>query len=205
MIPSVKFKRYYRQINRSRKGVRKELEASLKKLQTDHVDLIQVHAVCAAADLDMALAPDGAVAALEEARKDGLVRFIGITGHARPELLAHALKQYAFDTVLVALGMATKQRSVYAPDIPTLAEQGVAVESNSWNGLLAPAATPDAVVQAMNTAVNRALASPAVTAAFEKGGIASLSGTPEQFAAFIRSEIAKYAEVIRKGNITLEG
>ncbi|MDQ7957337.1 MAG: tripartite tricarboxylate transporter substrate binding protein [Pseudomonadota bacterium] len=106
---------------------------------------------------------------------------------------------------LVALGMATKQRSVYAPDIPTLAEQGVAVESNSWNGLLAPAATPDAVVQAMNAAVNRALAAPTVTAAFEKGGIASLSGTPEQFAAFIRSEIAKYAEVIRKGNITLEG
>jgi tripartite-type tricarboxylate transporter receptor subunit TctC len=106
---------------------------------------------------------------------------------------------------LVPLGMATKQRSVYAPDIPTLAEQGVAVESNSWNGLLTPAATPDAVVQAMNTAVNRALAAPAVTAAFEKGGIASLSGTPEQFTAFIRSEIAKYAEVIRKGNITLEG
>ncbi len=106
---------------------------------------------------------------------------------------------------LVALGMATKQRSVYAPDIPTLAEQGVAVESNSWNGLLTPASTPDAVVQAMNTAVNRALAAPAVTAAFEKGGIASLSGTPEQFTAFIRSEIAKYAEVIRKGNITLEG
>ena len=106
---------------------------------------------------------------------------------------------------LVALGMATKQRSVYAPDIPTLAEQGVAVESNSWNGLLAPAATPDAVVQAMNAAVNRALAAPAVTAAFEKGGIASMAGTREQFAAFIRSEIAKYAEVIRKGNITLEG
>jgi tripartite-type tricarboxylate transporter receptor subunit TctC len=105
---------------------------------------------------------------------------------------------------LVALGMATKQRSVYAPDIPTLAEQGVPVESNSWNGLLAPAATPDAIVQRMNAEVNRALASPAVVAAFQKGGIASLSGTPSQFAEFIRSEIAKYAEVIRKGNITLE-
>ncbi|WP_431276915.1 tripartite tricarboxylate transporter substrate binding protein [Variovorax ureilyticus] len=105
---------------------------------------------------------------------------------------------------LVALGMATRQRSTYAPNIPTLAEQGVPVESNSWNGLLAPAATPDAVVQRMNAEVNRALASPAVTAAFEKGGIASLSGTPAQFAEFIQSEIAKYAEVIRKGNITLE-
>lgn len=105
---------------------------------------------------------------------------------------------------LVALGMATKQRSVYAPAIPTLAEQGVPVESNSWNGLLAPAATPDAIVQRMNAEVNRALASPAVKAAFEKGGIASLSGTPAQFVEFIQSEIAKYAEVIRKGNISLE-
>lgn len=106
---------------------------------------------------------------------------------------------------LVALGMATKQRSAFAPDIPTLAEQGVPIESNSWNGLLAPAATPDAIVQRMNAAVNHALASPAVKEAFAKGGIASLSGTPAQFADFIRSEIAKYAEVIRHGNITLEG
>jgi tripartite-type tricarboxylate transporter receptor subunit TctC len=113
-------------------------------------------------------------------------------------------RQHVESGKLIALGMATKQRSVYAPDIPTLAEQGVPVESNSWNGLLAPAATPDEIVQRMNAEVNRALASPAVTAAFQKGGIASLSGTTAQFAHFIQSEIAKYAEVIRKGNITLE-
>ncbi|MGQ3227145.1 MAG: tripartite tricarboxylate transporter substrate binding protein, partial [Hydrogenophaga sp.] len=64
---------------------------------------------------------------------------------------------------LVALGMATAQRSQYAPNIPTLAEQGVAIESNSWNGLLAPAGTPDAVVQRVNAEVNRALAGPVVT------------------------------------------
>ncbi len=106
---------------------------------------------------------------------------------------------------LVALGMATAQRSRYAPDIPTLAEQGVPIESNSWNGLLAPAATPDAVVRRMNAEVNRALASPAVAEAFQKGGIASLSGTPERFAAFIRSEIARYGDVIRQAGIQAEG
>ncbi len=105
---------------------------------------------------------------------------------------------------LVALGMATAKRSQYAPDIPTLAEQGVPIESNSWNGLLAPAATPDAVVQRVNAEVNRALAGPVVTEAFHKGGIASLSGSPEQFAAFIRSEIAKYGDVIRKAGIEAE-
>ncbi|MDP9913322.1 tripartite-type tricarboxylate transporter receptor subunit TctC [Variovorax boronicumulans] len=106
---------------------------------------------------------------------------------------------------LVALGMATAQRSQYAPAIPTLAEQGVAIESNSWNGLLAPAGTSDAIVHRVNAEVNRALASPAVTEAFHKGGIASLSGTPERFAEFIRSEIAKYGDVIRKANIQIEG
>src|SRR5215211_2194484 len=100
--------------NRSREGVMDELKESLRKLQTDHVDLIQVHAVNAFADLEQALAPDGALAALEQARSEGLVRFIGITGHARPELLAHALTQYPFDTVLVALGMA--DRLVTSPE-----------------------------------------------------------------------------------------
>jgi len=90
---------------RSRQGVLESLQESLEKLQTDHVDLIQVHAVVALADLEQALAPDGAVAALEEARRQGLVRFIGITGHARPEILAHGLRQYHFDSVLCALGI----------------------------------------------------------------------------------------------------
>ena len=105
---------------------------------------------------------------------------------------------------LVAVGMATVKRSVYAPSITTLAEQGIAIESNSWNGLLAPAGTPDAVVRRINADVNRALASPTVAQAFQKGGIASLSGTPEQFAVFMQSETAKYAQVIRRANITAE-
>ena len=105
---------------------------------------------------------------------------------------------------LLAVGMATAARSVYAPQIPTLAEQGVQVVSNSWNGLLAPAAVPDAIVQRMNAEVNRAMQSAAVTEAFQKGGIAARSGTPEQFADFIRSETARYAEVIRKSGITVD-
>ena len=105
---------------------------------------------------------------------------------------------------LVAVGMATAKRSVYAPDITTLAEQGVPIESNSWNGLLAPAATPDAVVQRLNAEVNKALSSASVVDAFRQGGIASLSGTPERFAAFIRSEIDKYAQVVRQANISLD-
>lgn len=113
---------------RSRQGVMEELKQSLDRLQTDHVDLIQVHAVNTWADLEQALAPDGAVAGLEEARERGMVRFIGITGHARPELLAQALSRYEFDTVLVALGMA--DRLVSSPEttlLPVAASKRVGV------------------------------------------------------------------------------
>ncbi|HUS17045.1 MAG TPA: aldo/keto reductase [Chloroflexia bacterium] len=89
---------------RRRQDVLDELRENLKELQTDHVDLIQIHSVSTFADLEAALAPDGAIGALEEARRQGMTRFIGITGHARPQVLAHALERYDFDTVLVAIG-----------------------------------------------------------------------------------------------------
>jgi aryl-alcohol dehydrogenase-like predicted oxidoreductase len=114
--------------HRSTGGVLDELKRSLDKLQTDHVDLIQVHAVNAWADLEQALAPDGALTALEQARDQGLVKYIGITGHTRPELLAHALRQYPFDSVLVALGMA--DHLVSSPDtflLPEAQERNTAV------------------------------------------------------------------------------
>lgn len=89
---------------RRRADVLAEIQQNLKELQTDHVDLLQIHAVNLMADLEAALAPDGAISALEEARRQGMTRFVGITGHARPWVLAHALERYDFDTVLVALG-----------------------------------------------------------------------------------------------------
>lgn len=90
---------------RRKKDVLDELRQNLKELQTDHVDLVQVHAINAMADLETALASDGALSALEEAKRQGMTRFIGITGHARPSVLAHALQRYDFDTVLSALGV----------------------------------------------------------------------------------------------------
>jgi aryl-alcohol dehydrogenase-like predicted oxidoreductase len=113
---------------RSKSGVLAELRESLERLQTDHVDLIQVHAVNAWSDLEQTFAPDGCLAALEEARAQGMTRFVGITGHARPEILAEALRRHAFDTVLVALGM--PDRLVTSPEaflLPTARERGVGV------------------------------------------------------------------------------
>ncbi len=113
---------------RRRDDVLKELQQNLKELQTDHVDLVQVHAVNAMADLEAALAPDGALSALEEARRQGMTRFVGITGHARPSVLAYALERYDFDTVLVALGAV--DRLVTGPEkvlLPVAQEKNVGV------------------------------------------------------------------------------
>ena len=103
---------------------------------------------------------------------------------------------------LHAIGMATLKRSRFAPKVATLAEQGVALESNSWQGLLAPAGTPDAIVQRVNAEVNKALALPGVVEVFAKSGIVAQPGSAAQFSGFVGSEIAKYGEIIRKANIT---
>jgi tripartite-type tricarboxylate transporter receptor subunit TctC len=124
---------------------------------------------------------------------------VGVMFGNWPEFRAHVRSGK-----LVALGMATAARSVYAADLPTLAEQGLALQSNSWNGLLVRSGTPDAVVQRLADEVQKALKAPAVVQAFAEGGIAALPGTPEQFANFIGSEIDKYAAVIRKAGITAD-
>ncbi len=104
---------------------------------------------------------------------------------------------------LVGLGMATLQRSRFAPHIPTLAEQGCALESNSWQGLIVPAKTPQNVITQLNEHVNQALASASLVRAFNEGGIVSKADTPQAFARFIASEEAKYEKIIRSAGIRL--
>ncbi len=113
---------------RTRDGVLKDIHDSLERLQTDHVDLLQIHAVNTHADLEAVLAADGSIPGVEEAKRQGLCRFIGITGHARPDVLARAIQEYAFDTVLIALGAA--DRLVSGPEtafLPYARERGTGV------------------------------------------------------------------------------
>ncbi|MDQ2928085.1 MAG: tripartite tricarboxylate transporter substrate binding protein [Pseudomonadota bacterium] len=105
---------------------------------------------------------------------------------------------------LVAIGMATLRRTAYAPGVPTLAEQGAPIESNSWNGLLAPAATPPDIVARLNAEVVKALRAPVIVAAFEKGELTSLASTPAQFGAFLGEEETRYAKVVREAHIRLD-
>jgi aryl-alcohol dehydrogenase-like predicted oxidoreductase len=89
-------------MKRSRDGALKELNGSLKRLHSDHFDLYQLHAIKKLEDLDEVTQPGGALEALIEAKEEGLIRHIGITGHGvlAPTVFIEALRRFDFDSVL---------------------------------------------------------------------------------------------------------
>lgn len=95
----------------------KLLERSLKNLQTDHLDAWQVHNVRMREDLDRMFAKDGVIKAMEKARSEKIVKYIGITGHRDPFLLAKAIQQYDFDTLLMALNAADKHYNCFSENL----------------------------------------------------------------------------------------
>lgn len=97
-----------------------------------------------------------------------------------------------------ALAVSSSHRAHDLPAIPTLSESGFAgFESATWFGLLAPAGTPASIVATLNTEINRALKAPEVREKIAAEGAEPLGGTPEQFGALIKSEIAKWAPVVK--------
>lgn len=105
---------------------------------------------------------------------------------------------------LKALGIAAPKRSIFSPNIPTLEELGVSgIVSSSWNGLIAPAGTPDALVEKINADVNKVLAMPAVQQSFANVGIAVTPGTVEEFSRFLDQQMELYGAIVRKADIKL--
>lgn len=101
---------------RDRDGAWRELERSLKRLNTDYLDLWQLHHVSFMPDLAAIFGKDGAIQALEEARQQKLIRFTGITGHHDPAIIAEGLRRYPFDTTLIPVNAADKHHPT--PFIP---------------------------------------------------------------------------------------
>jgi aryl-alcohol dehydrogenase-like predicted oxidoreductase len=96
--------------DRTGDGSLRLLDQSLKRLGTDHLDLWQLHDLRTTADLDAIFAPHGALSALIQAREEGRVRFLGVTGHHDPAILLEAIRRFDFDTVLAALNAADVHR-----------------------------------------------------------------------------------------------
>ena len=106
---------------------------------------------------------------------------------------------------LRSLATSGLKRSALAPHLPTISEAGVpGYQASIWNGLLAPAATPQPIIGRLNADVVRILNTPEVRERFAAAGSDTAPGTPEEFAIFIRNEIAKWATVIKAAGIKSE-
>ncbi|PZP93262.1 MAG: ABC transporter substrate-binding protein [Variovorax paradoxus] len=101
-----------------------------------------------------------------------------------------------------AVAVSTLKRTAALPDVPTADEQGLkGYDANTNGGFLAPAGTPKAIVDKLNAEINAALKLPDVRTKLEAAGIEVQGGTPQDYAALIKSDLAKWAKVIKAANI----
>ncbi|OGA45105.1 MAG: hypothetical protein A3F74_06895 [Betaproteobacteria bacterium RIFCSPLOWO2_12_FULL_62_58] len=106
---------------------------------------------------------------------------------------------------LRALAVTSATRSKSLPSVPTVAESGVpGYETQAWNGLMAPAATPQEVVTRLHTQVVRILAIADVREQFAARGAEVVASSPAEFAAFIKADIARYATVVERAGIKID-
>jgi tripartite-type tricarboxylate transporter receptor subunit TctC len=134
---------------------------------------------------------------------------------AQPDLLAGRTALY-IDTVSAiqaqvkagnvrAIAVSTRKRATSLPDVPTVEEQGFkGYDANTNGGFLAPAGTPKAIVDKLNAEINAALKLPDVRSKLEAAGIEIQGGTPQEYAALIKSDLAKWGKVIKDAGIPSE-
>ena len=103
---------------------------------------------------------------------------------------------------VLALGVTTKDRLAMLPDVPTIAEAALpGFDYDGWYGLVAPARTPRAIINALSREVGRILRLPDVTERIASQGATPRPTTPEEFERFVRSEIDKWKKVARVANV----
>jgi len=109
------------------------------------------------------------------------------------------------DGKMRALAITSSNRSPLLPEVPTVTEAGVpGYDARTWYGLFAPAGTPQAIVDRLAAATNKALESNDLRAKLATQGLEAAGGTPAQFASFMRSESSKWERVIREANIKIQ-
>ena len=106
---------------------------------------------------------------------------------------------------LRAIAVTSRKRSALLPNVPTLAESGLPeYEAGSWYGILAPAGTPREVIDRLHGAIVKALKQPDVSKRLAAEGAEVIGSTPDEFAAHIKSEIARVGNVVRAAGIRIE-
>ncbi len=116
--------------DRSYDGAMRHLESSLKNLQTDTIDLWQIHNIKGGGneDIDYIFSDDGVMKAMEKARDEKIVRFLGISGHADPDPMKELVERYPFDAVLMALNAADKHHNSYIEKLlPTAVNKSMGI------------------------------------------------------------------------------
>ena len=114
--------------DRTRDGSLRLLDESLNRARTDHLDLWQLHDLRSSSDLKTIFGRGGALEALVQAREEGRVRFLGLTGHHDPAVLLEAMSRFDFDTVLIALNAADTHRLSFARTVlPEATRRGMGV------------------------------------------------------------------------------
>jgi tripartite-type tricarboxylate transporter receptor subunit TctC len=104
-----------------------------------------------------------------------------------------------------ALAVASEKRVAALPDLPTIGESGYpGFEAWAWQGFVAPAGTPRDVVMKLNTEFAKVMSDPALKQRLSESGFELQTSSPEEFAAYMKSEIAKWEKVIRESNISLD-
>ncbi|MFL5066098.1 MAG: tripartite tricarboxylate transporter substrate-binding protein, partial [Xanthobacteraceae bacterium] len=106
---------------------------------------------------------------------------------------------------LRALAATTTQRSKVMPDVPTIAEAGVpGYEAVNWWGMVAPAGTPQAIIDKVHKALGAVQTSPEVQKQFSSEGAEIVQMSPSEFAAYLQKEIVRWERVVKEGNIKAE-
>jgi len=106
---------------------------------------------------------------------------------------------------LRALAVTSSARSDQLPDVPTVAETAVpGFEMGAWQGVVVPAGTPEPVIEKLNAEIRRALQSPEMQKQLKAQGAQALGSTPQEYAAYIKSEISRWGEVVKAANVKLD-
>jgi tripartite-type tricarboxylate transporter receptor subunit TctC len=105
---------------------------------------------------------------------------------------------------VIALGTTGKVRSPSLPDVPTLSESGIPHQATIWLGVMAPAGTPQPIVDLLNAEINKIVTRPEIKVAWEKLGAEPVAMKPAEFGAFVQSEIDRWAKVIQTNGIKVE-